>query len=367
MLIKSITLAKLQIPLIRPFITAVRQTSYVEDIVVMLHTDCGKIGYGSAAATPAITGETGESIIAAIQNIIAPKLIGQNINEFNKLLNLVQNALQKNNSAKAAVDIALHDLFAQLCNLPLYRLLGGATNQLETCITISAKDIPEMAHDAKLLITEGFTTLKLKVGLTPCNDIQRITAIRHTVGDNIKIIIDANQGWQTKNALHIINKLEQNNLNIQLIEQPVKAHDLNGLKYIHDHTNSMIFADEACFSPYDAFIIAKDNISDGINIKLMKCGGIHNANAIYNIASTAQIHCMVGCMLESPIGIAAIASFASAKPDILFADFDPIALIKSNPIKGGAQLVQNKVILSENPGLGIEGVVDGLTIICEVK
>lgn len=366
MRIISITLATLQIPLIRPFITAVRQTSHIEDIIVMLKTDCGMIGYGSAASTPAITGETQESIIAIIQNIIAPKLIGQNINEFNKLLNIVQNALQKNNSAKAAVDIALHDLFAQSCNLPLYRLLGGATKQLDTCITISAKNIPEMLEDAKILIANGFTTLKLKVGLNPDTDIERIITISKTVGSKIKIIVDANQGWHTKQAINIIQKLEQNNLNIQFIEQPVKAHDLTGLKHIREHVNSFIVADEACFSPHDALTIAKDSISDGINIKLMKCGGIYNAQSIYNIATTAQISCVVGCMLESPIGIAAIASFASAKSDITLADFDPIALIKSNPIKGGAQLVNNKIILPDKPGLGIEGFADGLTIINEI-
>ena len=97
MQIKSITLATLQIPLIRPFITAVRQTSYVDDIIVMINTDDGMVGYGSAAATPAITGETQESIISAIKDVIAPRLINQNILEFNKLINLIQKKKEMDN------------------------------------------------------------------------------------------------------------------------------------------------------------------------------------------------------------------------------------------------------------------------------
>ncbi len=126
-------------------------------------------------------------------------------------------------------------------------------------------------------------------------------------------------------------------------------------------------ADEACFSPEDAMAIAKINASDGINIKLMKSGGLYNANAIYHIAKSAQLRCMVGCMLESPIGIAAMASFAVSKPDILCADLDAIALIKNNPVINGAQLLSNEIVLSDQPGLGIQGFRDGLTIITEVR
>lgn len=366
MRITSITLAKLSIPLIRPFITAIRQTSHVEDVVVMLHTDCGNIGYGSAAATPAITGDTQESIITAIKNIIAPKLIGREINDFNNLLELVQNSLQKNTSAKACVDIALHDLFAKSCNLPLYKLLGGNNTEINTCITISAKGVDEMVSDAKLLVLDGFETLKLKVGLDSKTDVERIKAIRMAVGNNIKIIVDANQGWKTKTALNIIKQLEQLNLGVEFIEQPVIAHDLLGLKHIKDNVASFIVADEACFSIQDALTIAKNNSADGINIKLMKCGGIYPAHSIYSIANSAQIACMVGCMLESPIGVAAIASFALAKPHIITADCDPIALIKHNPVIGGAKFKQGKIILADKPGLGIEGFEDGLTIVCEV-
>lgn len=367
MKITSISIAKLQIPLIRPFITAVRRTEYVEDIIAMLNTDCGKIGYGSAASTPAITGDSQESIIAAIQNTMAPKLIGRDIADFNNLLFLCSSSMQKNSSAKAAIDIALHDLFAQNCGLPLYKMLGGNKNKIHSCITISVKNIEEMVTDAMNLVQEGFNVIKIKVGLNYLDDIERIKAIRHELGREVNLLVDANQGWSCKDALKVIHVLEESDLNIGIVEQPVKANDINSLKLIRDSVDSFIMADEACFSPEDALNIAYLNAADGINIKLMKSGGIENAKAIYNIAKTANMRLMVGCMLESPIGVAAIASFALSKPDIMYADLDPIALIKENYIIGGARINGSEITLSDKPGLGIEGFIKGFTPVCEVK
>ncbi len=367
MQIVSITLGTLKIPLIRPWITAVRRTEYVEDVVVMITADNGAVGYGSAAATPAITGESLTSIVNVIETLIAPKLIGQHIDNFNQLLHEVQTSLKKNTSAKAAVDIALHDLFAQYCHLPLYKLLGGAVNKIKTCVTVSLKDPNAMAEDAKLLANQGFEIIKIKVGLNPLEDIERIKTIRKAVGDKIKILIDANQGWNAKSAVQVVRTIEKQNLNVSIVEQPVKASDLTNLKFIRDSVDSFIMADESCFSPADALAIAKINASDGINIKLMKSGGIYNANAIYHIANSALINCMVGCMLESPIGVAAIASFAVSKPDILLADLDPIGLIKNNPVIHGAQLHGNEIVLSDQPGLGIQGFTEGFTLKTEIR
>lgn len=367
MKITSVSIGKLQIPLIRPFITAVRRTEHVDDVVVMLHTDCGKTGYGSAASTPAITGDSQESIIAAIQNILAPILIGKDISEFNSLLELCNNALQKNTSAKAAIDIALHDLFAQDCGLPLYKMLGGSHNKISSCITVSVKDIPDMVADALAFVHAGFKVIKIKVGLNPADDIARVKEIRHALGNKVTLLVDANQGWECKDALSVIRTLEQDGLNIGLVEQPVKADDLNSLKYIRDNVETLIVADESCFSAQDALAIATNQMSDGINIKLMKSGGIEQAKAIYNIAQAAHIRVMVGCMLESPIGVAAIASFALSKPDILYADLDPIALIRDNYVLGGAQRAGNEIILSNKPGLGIEGFRQGFIPVCEIK
>lgn len=358
--ITQIHLAQLTIPLIRPFITAVRRTDCVEDVVVIIKTDSGHLGYGSAASTPAITGDSTESIIKAINSILGPQLIGRSISEFDLLLQMNNQALAGNTSAKAAIDMALHDLCAQSRGVPLYQLLGGTKNRISSCITISLKESEAMVQDAIDLVQQGHQCIKIKLGSKPIDDIKRVQAIRDAVGRSITLLVDANQGWSYEDSLKISAAFKQQHLNIPLIEQPVRAADLLDLKAISNQVDCHIIADEACFSPQDTLQLVGMNACDGVNIKLMKSGGLMNAEAIYSIAHNAHMKIMAGCMLESPIGVAAIASFALSKADILYADLDPIFLIRENYILGGAQRVGNEIILSEKPGLGIEGISQGL-------
>ena len=361
--IKEICIAKLTIPLSRPFITAVRRTECVDDVVVLMKTSCGRTGYGSAASTPAITGDSTDSIIHAITSSLGPPLIGRNISELNGLLQMTSQAIDGNSSAKAAIDIALHDLFAQYCGLPLYQLLGGHNHRINSCITISVKDKEEMVSDAMELIRKGHTTLKIKLGLNPADDIERVQAIRQAVGNHVTLLVDANQGWSYKDALKVIMAFKQQHLNIGLVEQPIHATNLADLQAISAQVDCTIIADEACFSPEDALRIAAIQGCDGFNIKLMKSGGIEKAQAMYHIAQAAQLDVMVGCMLESPIGVAAIASFAASKPNILYADLDPIFLIRDNYVLGGVQCSNNQITLADKPGLGIEGITQGLNLV----
>lgn len=358
MKITSIEIAKLRIPLVRPFITALRRTEHVEDIVVVITTDNGLVGYGAAASTPVITGDSQESIVGAIQ-IIGGKLIGRNISDFEEILLLIQNCVVNNSSAKAALDIAIHDLIAKKMQVPLYQFLGGGKSEVKTLTTVSVKDVAEMVDDAKLFVSQGFETLKIKVGLNPSEDILRLKAIRHAVGERINILSDANQGWDAKSALQIIDSLVKNDIGIAMVEQPVKAWDYENLKYVRDNSILPIYADEASFSIRDVTKILAGRMADGINIKLMKSGGIYSARTIYDLATTHQTPCMAGCMLESPIGIAAMASFVVGRSNIKFVDLDAIAMIKYNPVAGGVVLNGATLTLSENAGLGISH-IDGL-------
>lgn len=365
MIINSIEIGKTKIPLKKPFITALRRADFIEDIIIQIKTQCGKIGYGSAAPTAVITGDTQDSIIFAIKNIIFPKIKGKSILEFESLMSLVQTSCINNTSAKACVDIALHDLFAQKCGLPLYQLLGGDQKYIDTVNTISVKDPTEMANDAVEIVNEGFKILKIKVGLGADEDIERLKKIRKAVGSTISILTDANQGWSPKDAIKVINAIESEKLNVALIEQPVKAWDLDGMKYIREHTDAFIMADESCFSPRDAFKILSEKIADGLNIKLMKCAGLYNAKTIYSMANIFNTPCMAGCMLESPIGLTAMASFVSGKHLIKYVDLDPIYMIKENPIVGGARLENARIVLPDKPGLGIESLGNCVEFICE--
>ncbi len=361
MRISKISIAKLRIPLIRPFITALRRTEQVEDVVVIVETDSGLVGYGSAASTPVITGDSTDSIIGAVQ-LIGSALVGADIRNFAALLQLIRTRVINNTSAKAALDIAVYDLISKSAGLPLYKFLGGGIPEVKILSTVSVKDCAEMVADAKLFVSQGFETLKIKVGLEPREDIVRLKAIRQAVGDKIQILSDANQGWDAKSALNIIDSLVKNDIGIAMVEQPVKAWDIEGLKYIRDNSRLPIYADEAVFSVRDATKIIAAQAADGLNIKLMKAGGLAEGIAIYDLATAHNIPCMAGCMLESPIGLAAMASMIVGRSNIKFIDLDPITMIKTNPVVGGVTLDGATLHLTEAPGLGITH-IDNLEIL----
>ena len=159
MKITEIRFGMLRVPLKTAFKTALRTVEQVEDVVVMIHTDTGHVGYGSAPATAVITGDTHGSIMHAIRHYIAPRLIGQEITNLNRITHVVQASMEKNTSAKAAVEIAVHDLWGQLYGAPLYQLLGGGEPAITTDITISVDYIDKMVADSLAAVDRGFESL----------------------------------------------------------------------------------------------------------------------------------------------------------------------------------------------------------------
>lgn len=356
MKIREIKIGKVSIPLKKPFKTALRQVHSAEDIIIKVVTDTGAIGYGNAPPTAVITGDSQDSIVAAIRDTLGPKLIGMDIDNLEGIMTTLDTGMLHNSSAKAALDIAVYDLFGQLHNIPLYKLFGGYCNKLTTDLTISVNDPDEMVQDSLEAIAAGYTELKLKVGTDVVMDCKRVEAIRAAVGYDVKIRLDANQGWSPKEAVRIIRKFEQRGLDIELIEQPVKAHDFPGLKYVTDRVETDIMADESAFGAYEVFKLLSMSACDLINIKLMKAGGLHNAVKIAHFAETMGTPCMLGCMLESKVGITAAASLAAGKKIVTRADLDAAVLLAEDPVVGGVSFCKNEIILSDAPGLGITDV-----------
>ena len=292
MKITEVRLGKISVPLRVPFKTALRSVDSVEDVVVEIHTDTGHTGYGEAPPTGAITGDTTGAIIGAIQDHIAKSIIGMDVDDFEDVLQKVQKCVVKNSSAKAAVDIALWDLYGQLYKIPVYKLMGGARKNIVTDITISVNDPETMAADAINAIQRGYDCLKIKVGVNPKLDIDRLAAVRKAVGDDVCIRIDANTAWEPKEAVRILNGMQEKGLQIELVEQPVKAHDLEGLKYVTENSYVPVLADESVFSPEDAVKIMQMRAADLVNIKLMKCGGLYNALKIVSAAEVYGVECL---------------------------------------------------------------------------
>lgn len=356
MKITKVRLGKITVPLRVPFKTALRSVSSVEDIIVEVHTDTGAVGYGEAPPTGAITGDTTGAILGALRDHIIKTILGRDVDDFENLIQAVNRCIVKNTSAKAAVDMALWDLYGQLYRIPVYKLLGGSRKQIVTDITISVNPPEEMARDAEDAIRRGYDTLKIKVGSNPDLDVARLLAVREAVGSAPCLRIDANQGWQPKQAVKLLNQMQEKGLDIEFVEQPVPAHDFEGLKYVTQRSYVPVMADESVFSPEDALTIMQMGAADLVNIKLMKCGGLYNALKIASAAEVYGVECMIGCMLEAKISVNAAVHLACAKQIITKIDLDGPVLCKVDPIEGGAVFQEQLITVSEDPGFGIRGV-----------
>ena len=357
MKITEIRLGMLRVPLKTPFKTALRTVDTVEDIVVSLHTDSGHVGYGEAPATAPITGDTHGSIIEAIRRHIAPRLVGEDIGNLNRITRIVQTALERNTSAKAAVEIAVYDLWAQLYDAPLYRMLGGGEPVVTTDITISVDHIDKMVADSLAAVDRGFESLKIKVGKDIGLDIERVKAIHSAVEGRALLRLDANQGWTAKQAVHAMQTLEDAGVHLELLEQPVKAQDIGGMKYVTDRVRTPVMADESVFGPLQVIDLIERRAADIINIKLMKTGGLSNAVRIADIAALYDVQCMIGCMIETSISVAAAVHLAVAKSDVITKiDLDGPSLAQFDPVDGGVTFNESEISISDAPGLGIRSI-----------
>ncbi|MCM3638660.1 dipeptide epimerase [Sporosarcina luteola] len=355
MRIRSIETIPVAVPLTKPFKTALRTVTTAYAIYVKVTCEDGRTGWGEAPPTHVITGDSLGSITYTIEEVIAPLMLGKDLRNREEVFRLLKRSIVRNTSAKAAVDMAIHDLLGQSAGMPLFQLLGGFRSEIETDFTVSVNDAAEMADDAERYIAEGFNVLKVKVGIGDISeDIGRIRAIRERVGAGPKIRLDANQGWKPKEAVFAIGKMEDAGLDIELIEQPVLADDIDGLAYVTSHTLTPIMADESVFSAKDALRVLERRAADLINIKLMKSGGIHEALKINALAETYGVECMVGSMIETKLGITAAAHFAASQPNITRFDFDAPLMLAKDIVEGGIVYGGRVIRMPEGPGLGLD-------------
>ncbi|HLZ55903.1 MAG TPA: dipeptide epimerase, partial [Ktedonosporobacter sp.] len=263
-----------------------------------------------------------------------PFVIEDILHRLNKIIGL-------NPSAKAAVDMALYDIVGKLLGVPLYKLLGlNPARTPHTSFTIGLDTPAEMAK--KVLLAKEYPILKIKVGTK--HDLDIIKAIRDV--SNAVVRVDANTGWTPKEAIKNINALAP--YNIEFVEQPIPAHDLAGLKLIRDNVPVPIIADESCVTVDDIPRIAE--CVDGVNIKLMKSGGISHALKMIHVARAHHLRVMIGCMIESSLAITAAAHLT---PLVDYADLDGHLLIDNDPYEG-VKVEHGKLILPDGPGLGVK-------------
>jgi o-succinylbenzoate synthase len=365
MKITGFKLAKVRVPLITPFKTALRTVTQIEDIILMIETDTGHIGYGEAPATAVITGDTHGSIIDALRLHILPAIVGMDTAQLADITAAIQGAIVHNTNAKAAAEIAVYDLCAQDKNQPLYMFLGGGEPRLTTDLTISVDNVDKMVADSLLAVKAGYKLLKIKVGKDINLDIERVKAIYAAIDGRSHLLLDANQGWTAEQTVSALDTLERAGVKLEMIEQPVKADDIDGMQFITQRVSTPVMADESAFNLGQVVEILERKAADIINIKLMKTGGLSNAIAIANTASTFGAECMIGCMLETSISVSAAAHFAVAHAHVITRiDLDGPALGAFDPVQGGTTFDGPSIVLGDGPGLGIKSIT-GLNIIDE--
>ncbi|MCI1966434.1 MAG: dipeptide epimerase [Oscillospiraceae bacterium] len=354
MKITDIKVQTMEVPLLEPFRISLGVITHAKSAVVSVETDEGKVGYGEGSPGILITGENLPGTAAGIE-LLKKDLIGLDPTDLEAVYCAMKRSQAHASTVKAAIDIACHDLLGQKAGLPVYQLLGGLNNFIETDITVGINKPEIMAAKAKAWVEKGFDTIKTKVGTGIEEDVARIKAIREAVGSHVKIRVDANQGWSAKEAVQFIQRL--NEYDLELVEQPVPYHDIAGLEYVTKHTDVLIMADESCFMATDALRLVERRAVDVVNIKLMKCGGIREALKINAICEAAGIPCMLGCMAEETnIGVTAAASLGAAMKNITRADLDCTFSLSKLPFKGGMQVEgANRLVLSEKPGFGFLG------------
>ncbi len=339
------------VPLVSPFRIAIGEMTAANDLLIRIHTDQGVSGVGEACPFPPITGET-QATNAAAAKAIRDMIIGKDPLAIDDLLRLIGPIVHSNPSTVAAFDMALFDILGKVAGLPLFRLLGGTKNVFETDITTGLDTLENMVAEAKGHAEKGYKTLKVKVGLDPDEDYAHLEAIRRTVGPQVAIRIDANQGWTVPQAVYALKKMAP--LAIQFCEQPVLASDTAGLKAVRAQSPIAIMADEALFGPADAIKLIRAEACDTFNIKLMKAGGMLNSIRIAHIADAANVRCMVGCMLETRLGLTAAAHVVASQANIIYADLDGNTDQVGDPIVDGITAQAGTLTLPEKPGLGCD-------------
>ena len=349
--IKEIFIDPINIALEESFKIATGTKYSIENVCITVVFDNGIEGYGEAAPLEPINGENQATVISTL-NSCRDFLLGKDISEYSAISKKLKSVFWAQVTARCAVEMALLDAFTKSLNIPFYKFLGGTTNKIETDYTIDIVP-PDIAKtNAAKYAREGYRILKTKVGKNLIEDIDRILSIKEGAPD-CGITLDANQGFSPCDAVYFLEELEKNNIRPVLFEQPVIKTDLKGMKFVKDHTSVPIAADESVFTSADAINIVRTGCADVINIKIMK-SGIIEALDIAAIASSANIQLMIGCMLESRLGLGCSVHMAAGLGGFGYIDLDPHIDPKNEPFTGGPDYsAPYYTIPEEISGLGI--------------
>lgn len=351
MLITHTEIYKYTIPMV-PFTIATGTMEFAQNLFIRVHTNEGIIGVGECSAFPMIAGETQATCFEMAKDF-ASLWKNKPAMDIEERLNELDLFTAGNYTAKSAFDLALYDIAAKAADQPLYQYLGGQKRSIESDLTIGIDTAENMAAKAIEFKQKAVNIIKVKLGKAPADDIERIKQIRQAIGNDIKLRIDANQGWSYDDAVTALTGLAK--YNIEFCEQPMRKWNDELLPQLCLLSPIPIMADESVFTHHDAERIIRNKACAYINIKFAKSGGIHEAILINEVAEKNNIPCMMGGMLESRVALTAKVHFAMAKNNIRFYDLDTCLLGHLvDPVTGGVTYTGMHLQLSDAPGIGAD-------------
>lgn len=349
--IRKVTIEPVDVPLEEPFTIAIGVQYSIKNVLVTVLLENGIEGYGEAAPFESINGENQATALATL-NSCKDFLVGKDASDYIQISRHLKSVFWAQVTARCAVEMALLDAFTKTLELPFYKFLGGIENKLETDYTVDIMSPNSARNLSGSLALKGYRLLKIKVGKNLEEDVQRIMAVLEGAPD-CKFTLDANQGFTPTDAVHFLEELERRNIRPALFEQPVLKTDLQGMKFVKDHTCVPIAADESVFTSADAINIVRTGCADVINIKIMK-SGILEALDIAAIARSANIGLMIGCMLETKLGLSCSVHFAAGLGGFHHVDLDPHINPDVEPFSGGPEYKDPFYTLSDQvAGIGV--------------
>ena len=339
--------------------TPLRPTPMLEYVLVRIETDAGVTGWGEAQADIGFFGETVEQVRAAVADYLGPQLVGKDPLDREYLFRVID--YRGNGCAKSGIDMALHDLAGKVMGVPVSVLLGGRRRtRAPVAIEVAGGEPDAMAQACVALMRQGVRAFKPKVGGRPEADAERMRAIREAVGPDVSLRADANQGFSPREAVEFCRLCERSGVGLELLEQPVGADDLPGMAFVRRSVDTLIEADESCFTPQDALAIIRHEAADVLNIKLGKAGGFTQAKKIAALAEAAGLKCVVGTAFGLGLEIAAKAHFFAATEIVTDAvEFTELSLhgnLLQSPwdARFALPLEDGCLPVPDGPGLGVE-------------